>query len=119
MPTPPTPVMVTIGECSRAVATLASSASRPTNDVGRSGQVAGEGVEGPEGREVRAQAVGVDLEHVLGPGEVAELVVAEVAPAQVGRAAPSRASSSVAREHTIWPPCAIAEMRAARFTAVP
>jgi hypothetical protein len=41
-------------------------------------QIAGEGVEGPQAREVREEAGGMDLEDVLGTGEVSELVIAEI-----------------------------------------
>ena len=85
LPTPPTPVSVTRRFASSAVATAASSASRPTNDVVWSGRLPGERVERPEPGELPVEAVDRDLEHPLGPGEVAQVVLAEIDELDAGK----------------------------------
>ena len=95
-----------------------SSSSRPTNDVSCDGQVAGERVERPQRRELACEARARDWNTRSGAREVAQPVLAEVDELDVGKRRRAT-SSSVACDTTIWPPCAAAISRAARFTAVP
>ena len=78
LPTPPTPVSVT-SLASSSVSTIAArSASRPTKELSCVGRLPRSTSSEFSGRE-RPPQIGVhDLEHPLGPGDVAQAVFAEV-----------------------------------------
>ena len=70
-------------------------------------------------RELRRQVRVDELVQVLGPAEVPQVVLAEVAGAPAPAGSRSMASAAADAESSTWPPCPAAMIRAARFTVVP
>ena len=99
--------------------TSRTSVSRPTKLVSWRRQVVARPLDRPKRTGDVVQAGGTHIEHLLGPAEVLQAMLTQVAeprrPAGRARREPSRAEADT----STWPPWPIANSRATRLTVGP
>ena len=118
LPTPPTPVSVTIRADVDRLADAAQLGLAPDELGHLRRQVPRQRVDRLQRREARVQLRVHELEHPLRARQVTQPVLTQLHQLDTIPQL-SRARSAVAWETTIWPPCATPINRAARFTDEP